>query len=243
MMPSPYKAPLDGQIPAESTADKPAAPQIATEVPILSPAQLALQRMREKKAAAATAATAPAVTAAAPLTAEERLARLAEMKAKMKASVVKGVVPSTEEVEKVHDNYEEQIGTEMEKNPYAIVQKDPSAPLIFHPLTRRGVGPFLAMTFRMFTLEAWLKPKEDPCKALLGAGGAGKEIEIFQYQKFVREYLRSATPYRGLLVYHGLGSGKTCSAIGASEALYSQSQRRRKIIIMTPGSLRGNFNS
>jgi hypothetical protein len=40
-------------------------------------------------------------------------------------------------------------------------------------------------------------------------------------------------------VYHGLGSGKTCSAIAAAEALFGT--RGSKIIVMTPASLRGNF--
>jgi hypothetical protein len=62
---------------------------------------------------------------------------------------------------------------------------------------------------------------------------------MYEYQKFVREYVRQATPYRGLLVYHGLGSGKTCSAIAAAEALFSVS--KKKIIVMTPSSLRYNF--
>jgi hypothetical protein len=51
--------------------------------------------------------------------------------------------------------------------------------------------------------------------------------------------MRQASPYRGLLVYHGLGSGKTCSAIAAAEALFSVS--KKKIIVMTPFSLRDNF--
>ena len=45
------------------------------------------------------------------------------------------------------------------------------------------------------------------------------------------------TPYRGLLLYHGLGSGKTCSSIAIAEGMKSG----RKIIIMTPASLRRNY--
>jgi hypothetical protein len=64
-------------------------------------------------------------------------------------------------------------------------------------------------------------------------------VEMYEYQKFVREYMRQASPYRGLLVYHGLGSGKTCSAIAAAEAIFSVDKKR--IIVMTPFSLRDNF--
>ena len=64
--------------------------------------------------------------------------------------------------------------------------------------------------------------------------GTGK---LFPYQALVRDYLTIESPYRGLLLYHGLGSGKTCSAIAVAEALLSQ----KKIIIMLPASLQDNF--
>jgi len=71
------------------------------------------------------------------------------------------------------------------------------------------------------------------------AAGQQSSVEMYEYQKFVREYMRQASPYRGLLVYHGLGSGKTCSAIAAAEAIFSVNKKR--IIVMTPFSLRDNF--
>jgi hypothetical protein len=51
--------------------------------------------------------------------------------------------------------------------------------------------------------------------------------------------MRKEAPYRGILVYHGLGSGKTCTAIAASEALSTNA--KKKIIVMTPFSLKKNF--
>jgi len=63
--------------------------------------------------------------------------------------------------------------------------------------------------------------------------------ELFPYQKLVRDYLVSETPYRGLLLYHGLGSGKTCSAISVAESLLST----KKIYVMAPASLLENFRS
>lgn len=61
--------------------------------------------------------------------------------------------------------------------------------------------------------------------------------ELLPYQKLVRDYLSIETPYRGLLVYHGLGSGKTCSAIGVAESLLSD----KKVFVMLPASLQTNF--
>ena len=61
--------------------------------------------------------------------------------------------------------------------------------------------------------------------------------ELLPYQKLVRDYLVLESPYRGLLVYHGLGSGKTCSAIGVAESLLST----KKVFVLLPASLQSNF--
>ena len=61
--------------------------------------------------------------------------------------------------------------------------------------------------------------------------GKGDTSEI------VKDYINLYTPYRGLLLYHGLGSGKTCSSIAIAEGMKSA----RKVIIMTPASLRRNY--
>jgi len=57
------------------------------------------------------------------------------------------------------------------------------------------------------------------------------------YQLLVQKYLAVETPYRGLLVYHGLGTGKTATAISLAEGLSSQ----MKINTMLPASLRIEF--
>ena len=42
------------------------------------------------------------------------------------------------------------------------------------------------------------------------------DFKPLTHQKIVRDYINLYTPYRGLLLYHGLGSGKSCSSIGYS---------------------------
>ena len=114
--------------------------------------------------------------------------------------------------------------------------------VVYTPQTRKSFYRFISDSYAdQFRLIPQVKGKvdEDAC-AKLGAA-AGTAVEAFLYQKFVREYVRNASPYRGTLVYHGLGSGKTCSAIAAAEALYGTANK--KIIVMTPFSLRGNFMS
>ena len=68
--------------------------------------------------------------------------------------------------------------------------------------------------------------------------GEGEDKDDGQIQqRVVAEYLKLHTPYRGLLLYHGIGSGKTCTSIVAAEGLKSE----KKIIVMTPESLTTNF--
>ena len=45
---------------------------------------------------------------------------------------------------------------------------------------------------------------------------------LFQQQKFVTDFLNSNTPYRGLLLYHGLGSGKSGASIATSEGFHNK---------------------
>jgi hypothetical protein len=63
--------------------------------------------------------------------------------------------------------------------------------------------------------------------------------ELLTHQEVVRDYLNLYTPYRGLLLYHGLGSGKTCSSIAIAEGMKSE----KRIVLMTPASLKMNFFS
>ena len=98
-------------------------------------------------------------------------------------------------------------------------------PKAYIPSTSRGFSEFIKETYKSFILD----PSKPPVPGQ----------EKYPYQRFIREYMRNESPYRGILTYHGLGSGKTCTAIAAAEAIYSRG--KKKIIVMTPFSLRKNF--
>lgn len=119
-------------------------------------------------------------------------------------------------------------------DPYKMSDAIPPA---FITPTRLAFQNFIRTNYQPFAIKEVAKPDLEACAAM-GAPGEGA-IKRFLYQEFVREYLRQETPYRGLLVYHGLGSGKTCTAIAAAEALYGRSNK--KVIVMTPSSLKPNF--
>jgi hypothetical protein len=70
-------------------------------------------------------------------------------------------------------------------------------------------------------------------------GSDASKFSLLIHQMVVRDYMNLYSPYRGLLLYHGLGSGKTCTSIALAEGMKSG----KKIIIMTPASLRPNYIS
>ena len=65
------------------------------------------------------------------------------------------------------------------------------------------------------------------------------EFDLLTHQKIVRDYLNLYTPYRGLLLFHGLGSGKTCTSIAIAEGM----KQNKPVVVMTPASLKMNFFS
>lgn len=90
---------------------------------------------------------------------------------------------------------------------------------------------------------------EDKSQLSCDKSEQSEEFKLLTHQKIVREYINLYSPYRGLLIYHGLGSGKTCSSIAIAEtfqqlpsiALAEGTINVRKVIIMTPAALRTNF--
>lgn len=65
-----------------------------------------------------------------------------------------------------------------------------------------------------------------------------KDKDLFLYQQFVRDYLSISTPYRGLLLYYGLGSGKTRAAIEIAKQYRKLGQ---EIVFISPASLVDNY--
>ena len=69
-------------------------------------------------------------------------------------------------------------------------------------------------------------------------------FELSSHQLFVKNFLSFQTPYNSLLLYHGLGSGKTCSAIGIAEEtrLYmKQIGIKNRILVIASPNVQSNF--
>jgi hypothetical protein len=69
-------------------------------------------------------------------------------------------------------------------------------------------------------------------------------FELAPHQLFVRNFLSSMTPYNSLLLYHGLGTGKTCSAISVAEEMrdyMNQLGIAKKILVVASVNVQDNF--
>jgi len=73
---------------------------------------------------------------------------------------------------------------------------------------------------------------------------ANAEFELSPHQAFVRNFLSFQTPYNSLLLYHGLGTGKTCTAIGVCEEqrdYLKQMGITKRIIVVASPNVQDNF--
>jgi superfamily II DNA or RNA helicase len=66
-----------------------------------------------------------------------------------------------------------------------------------------------------------------------------KTISLFPQQRIIKDYMQFDSPYRGILLYHELGSGKSAASIAAAEGYIN----RTKVVIMTPASLSQNYEN
>lgn len=66
-----------------------------------------------------------------------------------------------------------------------------------------------------------------------------KKYQLLLPQQFLADFINPNTPYKDILVYHGLGSGKTCTSINIAEQWIGI----RKIIVVVPAFLKGNYRN
>jgi superfamily II DNA or RNA helicase len=91
--------------------------------------------------------------------------------------------------------------------------------------------------FRKYKLPISNEKMEDFCLP--------KKFSLQPQQKFLAELLKSKySPFvtndiRGILIYHQIGAGKTCTAISIAEEF----KTKMNIVVILPASLIGNFRS
>jgi len=69
---------------------------------------------------------------------------------------------------------------------------------------------------------------------------ASGEFALQTQQRFLVDYMRKNPNWRSLLLYHALGSGKTCTSISMAEE-YLKENPSHKVTVILPARLRTNF--
>lgn len=93
--------------------------------------------------------------------------------------------------------------------------------------------------FNDLVYDTDIKDVEKEADIMCNAG-----FELSPHQIFVRNFLSFLTPYNSLLLYHGLGTGKTCSAISVCEEMrdyMNQMGIQKRIIIVASPNVQNNF--
>ncbi len=71
-------------------------------------------------------------------------------------------------------------------------------------------------------------------------GSTTTTFDTTAVQQLVARFLHPMTPYRGLLLDHGVGVGKTCSAISVAE-MFLESMPSQRVIILCPQAIASGF--
>jgi hypothetical protein len=71
-----------------------------------------------------------------------------------------------------------------------------------------------------------------------------KDFKIASHQRFLRRVLSPDSPVRSLLMVHGTGVGKTCTAIQiAEEYIMRPEYQEKKVLVVSSGAVEQNFRS
>lgn len=85
-------------------------------------------------------------------------------------------------------------------------------------------------------LQVYNYSKESTCEK--------SDFNLAPYQIFLKNFISRETPYKSLLIYHGTGVGKTCSAVSIAENFKDiYKNKENKIIILLPDAVRDGWRN
>ena len=104
-------------------------------------------------------------------------------------------------------------------------------------LTKNGklFPSWVLNTFKKYKIPIIDQTGEDMCNL-----SDKHKNELRQYQKFLWAYLNYESHYNSILLYHGVGSGKSASSINIYSQLY-EFDPNWNVIILLPASLKKNW--
>lgn len=112
-----------------------------------------------------------------------------------------------------------------------IVNKNRVYPKVWELPNRKHFYNWITETFNQYeeTNTSHVKKAEHP--------RIPEQVELNNIQRLIRDYLQGESPARGLLLFIGLGVGKTCASIAIAEAILT----KKEVIILSKANLENNF--
>lgn len=111
------------------------------------------------------------------------------------------------------------------------------------PLIKRSLASTHKFVEKHFAQFKWNVGKlENTCEPVAGATGGGREPQIMELtasQNFVRYWFQPASAYKGILINHGVGTGKTC--LGVAVASTSWEREGYSILWVTRHTLKADI--
>jgi len=130
---------------------------------------------------------------------------------------------------------EEQIKSLSKSNSRRFIEEEAETNIEWMLPNRIGYGEKI---FRNFPPEIYRKKEKMECECVEGkCDVADKSITLFPQQKLIKDYIQLDSPYRGALLYHELGSGKSGASIAAAEGYIN----KKKMYVLSPASLAVNY--
>lgn len=116
-------------------------------------------------------------------------------------------------------------------------------PASWTPSNRVGLLPWVYRTFNRtkygeedpaVVADCVGTPENEQCEA----APKSQSRRFFPHQRIVRDIIQLDSPYRGLLLFHSLGTGKSATSIAAAEGFTA---RHRRVHVLVPAALEQNY--
>lgn len=98
---------------------------------------------------------------------------------------------------------------------------------------------WILQNFKKYKLDPLILTDDD-CNIKKNEYNNKNVLELRKYQEFVGSFLDYRSPYRNILLYHGIGSGKTAAAINIYNMLYNYNPDWN-VFILVPSTLKNEW--
>jgi hypothetical protein len=132
---------------------------------------------------------------------------------------------------------QQQPQPQQQQQPEPVKKSNPIGPLVASEYYLNTREKFVEFINKLFQKKYRAEIVDESAVVSCEDRRSAEQFGLLTHQKIVKDYLNLYSPYRGLLLFHGLGSGKTCSSIAIAEGLKSD----KPVFVMTPAFLRTNY--